>query len=150
MIAQKYLEQSNSLIHEAFFGNGFNAQLFNDLMCENQQINYSFLTTYMNCLKNTLKTTLPTINEKEFLESFISKFKDSIKYLPGTLVGCSLMSFHKMYYDYFPEQQTSQHYQDIINKLTTNDGPLCVEYKTAVANHFPQYYKLKKTNQVII
>lgn len=150
MLEQNYVEQSNGLIHETFFGKGLNEQLFNNLMCGNQQINYSFLTTYMNCLKATLKKTLPNMPYQELIENFVSKYKDSIKYLPGCLVGCSLMTFHKIYFECFPQQQSGQHYQDIINKLTTNEGSLCSDYKTSIANHFPQYYKLQKTNNITL
>lgn len=148
MIDKKYLEQANKIIEETFCGKGFDDNLFNDLMCGNQQMNYSFLTTYLSCLKTNLHTSVPKLSYDELLENFLPNFKDSIKNLPDSLVGCSLMAFHKIYFDSFPEQQTAQHYQAIVNTLTTNDGPLCIDYKSAIAKHFPQYYKLKKVNKM--
>lgn len=150
MTQNKYVEDANKIIHETFFGHGLNESLFNDFMCGKQEINYSFLTAYLSCLKNTLTDIVPKTNFEDLVTDFIPKYKDSIKYLPDTLAGCSLMTFHKIYFENFPEQQSSEHYQQIVNQLTKNDGPLCIDYKSAIAKHFPQHYKLKKANKVTI
>lgn len=144
-----FINEAQEIIANTFGKSIFNANLFNDLMCANKQLNYYFLSTYLDCLKNTMICTLPTMSYQEVIENFIPAYKESIQHLPSSYILFSLMSFSKAYSQTFSNFRTENHYREVVKALTTNDITLPFDYRHAISLHFPQYYQLKKTKPIL-
>lgn len=141
-----FLKDSQDIITNTFFNKNFNNNLFNDLMCGNKRLNYLFLSTYLDCLKETLKVEIPKLSYQQFIEEFIPAYQESVKQLPSSYILFSLMSFQQHYAYHFPELRDEKHYQEVVSSLIKCDSALPLEYKLAISVHFPQYYKIKKNN----
>lgn len=63
MIKEKdFVKEAQEIIYDTFGKSFFNENLFNDLMCGNKQLNYYFLSTYLDCLKETMFSKLPQMS----------------------------------------------------------------------------------------
>lgn len=142
----RFFQEAQDLVNNTFSNQFLNENLFNEFMCLNRQMNYIFLSNYIECLKDTMKTVIPTLSYEDMMTKFIPSYRESMKHLPSSYVLFSLMSFNHFYANFFPQFREEKHYKDIVSILTQDELSLPFDYKTAISLHFPQYYKIKKNN----
>lgn len=138
-----FIKEAQEIINDNFLKNFFNEDLFDHFMFLNQQMNYSFLTNYIDILKETMQLTVPQLSYDDMINNFIPAYRESIKNLPTSYVLFSLMSFQNFYCKHFQEFRTEEHYKEIVSSLLGNENNMPFDYKTAISSHFPQYYKIK-------
>lgn len=142
--SRNFLKEAQEIISDNFVKNVFNEDLFNHFMCLNRQMNYSFLASYLEGLKDTMKMTVPKLSYEEMINNFIPSYRESMKHLPTSYVLFSLMNFQQCYAQCFKEFRTEKHYKEIVASLIGNETSMPFDYKAAISLQFPQYYKIKK------
>lgn len=150
MIKEKdFVKEAQEIIYDTFGKSFFNENLFNDLMCGNKQLNYYFLSTYLDCLKETMFSKLPQMSYREVIDNFLPAYKQSMKHLPSSYILFSLMNFNRAYAQTFNEFRTEENYKEVTSALLGNEKELPFDYKWAISLHFPQYYKFKKNKPTL-
>lgn len=139
-----FIKQSQEIINNVFKNSFFDPNLFHELMYGKKAVNYDFLCTYLDCLKDNMEKTIPSLSYKEMIDDFIPAYRESIKNLPGSYVLFSIMNFHHAYDKAFKDFRESENYKEIVSCLTSVDTPLSYEYKKSISIYFSEYYKLPK------
>jgi len=143
----KYLSDVTSIIDFVFINkqfDDFNEKKFNELMFLEKQLNYHFLSSYLDGLRDKIKTDLKSTSYEELMNDFLPSFKESMKHLPSSYVLFSLMSFDRFLSSHPSNNGKESFYKEVCVKLTQENSPLPWDYKEALAVRYPQFYKLKK------
>lgn len=143
-VHNSYVNEAQSLIDNNFNLHFFDSDLLHHLMYGEKKVNYSFLSSYLDCLKKYTSDKLPHLDYSQFIESFLPLYQNCIKDLPSSYVLFALMGFQQSYCFHFHEFRKEIHYKEIVKSLLKNHNDLPFDYKVAISLYFPQYYQLNK------
>lgn len=143
----KYLSDVTSIIDFVFTNKQFddsNEKKFNDLMFLDKQLNYHFLSSYIDGLRDKMQKDLKSTSYEELMNDFIPSFKESMKHSSSSYILFSLQSFDRFLSSHPSNTGKESFHKEVCVKLTQENSHLPWEYKEALSVRYPQFYKIKK------